>query len=362
MGHRRRGCQIAATSGEGRLRVKLLVTGGAGFIGSNFIHYFLTTYPDSCVLNLDKLTYAGNLDNLSDVESLPNYRFFKGDIGDAELVEGLLGERVDSVVHFAAETHVDRSIADARDFIRTNVQGTYTLMEAARRRRVPRFVHVGTDEVYGSLAPGQQADEQSPLQPNSPYAASKAAADLLVRSYWQTYRFPAITTRCSNNYGPRQFPEKLIPLVIANALEGRKLPLYGDGLHERDWIFVEDHCRALDRVLHVGRPGETYNIGFGKPATNLEVVRRLLEILNGSPDQIEFVSDRPGHDRRYALATGKACRELGWTPKIDLEEGLDRTVTWYRTHPEWVNKARSGEYRTYYEKHYHNRPAPLTQL
>jgi len=342
--------------------LKLLITGGAGFIGSNFIRHVLHTRPDCEILNLDKLTYAGNLENLSDVESNPHYKFHKGDICDAEAVETLLREPVDGVVHFAAESHVDRSIADARDFIRTNVQGTYTLLDAARRARVPRFVHVSTDEVYGSLPPGRSAHEEWPLEPNSPYAASKAASDLLVRSFFQTYRFPAVITRASNNYGPHQFPEKLVPLMISNALEGKRLPVYGDGLNERDWVFVEDNCRAIDQVLHSGRPGEIYHIGFGRPVTNLEVVRSLLRILGKSEDLIEFVADRPGHDRRYALETSKIERELGWRPEVSLEMGLVRTVEWYRAHAEWVRKAKSGEYRAYYEKFYVNRSASLAQI
>jgi dTDP-glucose 4,6-dehydratase len=342
--------------------VKILVTGGAGFIGSNFVRYFLRAHPESAVLNLDKLTYAGNLDNLAEVESQANYQFVRGDIGDTSLVESLLDQQVAAIIHFAAESHVDRSIADARDFVRTNVLGTYSLLEAARRKRIPRFVHVSTDEVYGSVGPGELADEQAPLRPNSPYAASKAAADLLVRSFWQTYQFPAIITRSSNNYGPNQFPEKLIPLMITNALEGKKLPLYGDGLNERDWIFVEDHCRALDRILEAGQPGEIYNIGFGRPVTNLEIVRRLLRIMGRPEDLIEFVEDRPGHDRRYALDTSRIRCELGWEPAMGLEEGLVRTVEWYRTHPGWVEKTKSGEYRAYYEKFYENRRASLASL
>jgi dTDP-glucose 4,6-dehydratase len=342
--------------------LKILVTGGAGFIGSNFIHYFLRTYPESTVLNLDKLTYAGNLDNLSDLEAHPGYQFIRGDICDADCVRDTLAQRIEAVVHFAAESHVDRSIADAREFIRTNVQGTCTLLEASRRAKLPRFLHISTDEVYGTLRPGEYAHEQSPLQPNSPYAASKAASDLLVRSFWQTYRFPALVTRSSNNYGPYQFPEKLIPLMITNALEGKPLPVYGDGLNERDWIYVEDHCRALDRVLHAGRPGEIYNIGFGPPLTNLNVVRGLLRILNKSEEQIKFVEDRPGHDRRYALDTGKIRRELGWEPTVTFEEGLLRTVEWYRSHPDWVQKTKSGEYRDYYQKFYEHRGSSLAQL
>jgi len=341
--------------------MKVLVTGGAGFIGSNFIRYLLRARPGYSVLNLDKLTYAGNLENLADLESNPNYRFRKGDIGDLEDVEAVL-PGVDAVVHFAAQSHVDRSIADARRFIETNVQGTYHLLDIARRKKVGRFIQVSTDEVYGSLAPGQEASEESPLAPSSPYAASKAAADLLARSFWQTYRFPVIIARSSNNYGPHQFPEKLIPLMITNALEGRKLPVYGDGLHERDWIHVEDHCRALLGVLHEGRDGETYNIGYGQPVTNLAVVRHILRILGKSEEAIEFVADRPGHDRRYALDAGKMRRELGWKPEIPLAEGLAQVVEWYRGHSAWVQKAKSSEYREYYEKYYNQRAKSLAQL
>lgn len=342
--------------------MKILVTGGAGFIGSNFIHYFLSAHPESAVVNLDKLTYAGNLDSLSDLQSHPGYQFILGDICDVGAVKDILEKHFDAVVHFAAESHVDRSIADAREFIRTNVQGTYTLLEASRRAGLPRFLHVSTDEVYGSLARGVTADERAPLQPNSPYAASKAASDLLVRSFCQTYRFPALLTRSSNNYGPYQFPEKFLPLMITNALEDKPLPVYGDGLNERDWIFVDDHCRALDRVLQAGRPGEVYNIGYGQGLTNLSVVRRLLQILRKPEGQITFVEDRPGHDRRYALDCGKIRAELGWKPAVTFEEGLLRTVEWYRLHPEWVQKTKSGEYRDYYRKFYENRRNSLAEL
>jgi dTDP-glucose 4,6-dehydratase len=344
------------------LALKVLVTGGAGFIGSNFIRHLLRTYPGYVVINLDKLTYAGNLANLADVDSNPNCRFLKGDICDAGHVKAALDGGVDAVVHFAAESHVDRSIADARAFVETNIQGTFTLLDLARRMRVSRFVHVSTDEVYGSLAPGQVADEASPLAPNSPYAASKAAADLLARSFWHTYRFPVIITRSSNNYGPYQFPEKLIPLMITHVLEGKKVPVYGDGMNERDWIFVEDNCRALDRVLHAGRPGEIYNIGSGMPTPNLALVRSLLRILGGADDQIEFVADRPGHDRRYALDGAKIARELGWKPEVDLQAGLVRTVEWYRARPDWVRDALSGEYRDYYERFYIHRQASLAGI
>lgn len=338
------------------------MTGGAGFIGSNFIHFFLKANPDAQIINLDKLTYAGNLDNLSRVQSHPNYRFVKGDVADKGLLNSLLDASVDAIVHFAAETHVDRSIAGGAEFVQTNVLGTFNLLETARQRRVERFVYVSTDEVYGSLGPGEFASEDSPLQPNSPYAATKGAADLLARSFWHTYRFPVLTTRSSNNYGPWQFPEKLIPLMIAQALEGKKLPVYGDGLNERDWIFVEDHCRAIARVLEAGRPGEIYNIGYGQPVTNLEIIRRLLQILNKPGHLIEFVADRPGHDRRYALNTQKLRSELAWEPAVELESGLKETVQWYQSHASWISKARSGEYQTYYEKFYKNRETTLSQL
>jgi dTDP-glucose 4,6-dehydratase len=329
--------------------MEILVTGGAGFIGSNFIRYYLARHPADAIINLDKLTYAGNLDNLRDVESSANYRFVRGDIADAELLDDLMDLGIDAVVHFAAETHVDRSISDATDFIRTNVLGTHTLVEAARRKGVSRFLHVSTDEVYGSLEPGEWADEDASLKPNSPYAASKAASDLLIRSYWRTHRFPAMITRCSNNYGPNQFPEKLIPLTVTNALEGRKLPVYGDGLSERDWIFVVDHCRALDKVLHAGQPGEIYNIASGRPVSNLEVLSRMLRILGQSEDLMEFVADRPGHDRRYALDTTKICAELAWSPRLSLDEGLSQTINWYCTHTDWVRRAKGGEYEDPYK-------------
>ncbi len=342
--------------------MRVLVTGGAGFIGSNFIRFFLAKYSDNAIVNLDKLTYAGNLDNVAEFEGDPRYEFVRADVADPQALEAVFEHEVDAVVHFAAETHVDRSIADASHFVRTNVQGTYALLEAARRKRIPRFLHVSTDEVYGSMAPGQMADEETRLQPNSPYAASKAASDLLVRSYWRTYHFPVIVTRCSNNYGPYQFPEKLIPLMITNALEAKALPIYGDGLNERDWIFVEDHCAALDRLLRAGRPGEIYNIGSGQPITNLEIVKNLLRILHKSDSQMEFVVDRPGHDRRYALDTRKILSEVHWKTTIGLQEGLLRTAEWYRANPEWVRKTKSGEYLTYYERFYSNRRASLANL
>lgn len=342
--------------------MKLLVTGGAGFIGSNFIRYFLGVHPSAEIVNFDKLTYAGNLQNLADIDAQPNYRFVRGDICDAEAVAHLCEQPFDAIAHFAAESHVDRSIAAAREFIRTNVEGTLVMLEAARKRKIPRFLHVSTDEVYGSMAPKESATEQSQLAPNSPYAASKAASDLLVRSYVQTHKFPAVITRCTNNYGPYQFPEKLIPLMISNAIEGKKLPVYGDGLNERDWIFVEDHCRALDAILEKGRIGEIYNIGSGRPVPNIGIVRSLLKLLNAPDGLIEFVQDRPGHDRRYALDDSKIRRELGWESKVELDAGLKHTVDWYRTHSDWVREAKSGEYQEYYEKFYVKRRATLAQL
>ncbi len=342
--------------------MRILVTGGAGFIGSNYIRHVLATHPQDEIVNFDKLTYAGNLDNLADISQNPRYKFVRGDICDSALVVDLLKQSIEAIVHFAAESHVDRSIVDAQEFIRTNVQGTFVILEAARRQRISRFIQISTDEVYGSMEPGEFANERSPLRPNSPYAASKAAADLLVRSYVKTYGFPAMVTRSSNNYGPRQFLEKLIPLMISNASEGKRLPVYGDGLNERDWIYVEDNCRALDRVLRDGRPGEVYNIGYGKPTPNLEIVRRLIVILGKSTDLIEFVADRPGHDRCYALNVEKLSGELAWQPAVDLEEGLRRTVEWYQKNADWMAKARSGEYQTYYEKLYSHRRSTLANL
>ena len=335
--------------------MKLLVTGGAGFIGSNFIRYVLTEHSDAHVTNLDKLTYAGNLENLADVSEDARYRFIRGDVADTDAVERLLQKGFDAVIHFAAESHVDRSLEDAAPFLRTNILGTQTLLEAARRHSVPRFLHISTDEVYGSAPPGAAFDEQSPLAPSSPYAASKAAADLLVLSYMHNHNFPAIVLRCTNNYGPHQFPEKLIPLMVANALEDKPLPVYGDGLQERDWLYVEDHCRAIDLVLRNGTLGEIYNIGSGAPLNNLHVVHSLLGLLGKPESLIEYVEDRPGHDRRYALDGSKLRTELGWEPKHTFEEGLKKTVEWYRSNPQWLERCRSGEYRDYYRRQYEQR-------
>lgn len=315
--------------------MRFLVTGGAGFIGSNFIHYVLGQHPDWEIVNLDKLTYAGNLANLKDIESAPRYRFVKGDIADRELVDQLLGEGLDVIIHFAAESHVDRSILDPSPFIETNVRGTQVLLEGAKRHQVQRFIQVSTDEVYGSLGEEGKFTEESPLAPNSPYAASKAAADHLCRAYYRTYGLPVIITRCSNNYGPYQFPEKLIPLTIINAIEGKPVPLYGDGLNVRDWIFVEDHCRALDMIIQRGRIGEVYNIGGDNERANLDLVRYLLDIMGQPQNLITFVADRPGHDQRYALDTTKIRKELGWEPRYPLEKALRDTLNWYLENRWW---------------------------
>lgn len=337
----------------GRSFGRILVTGGAGFIGSNFIRYWLENHEGE-VVNLDLLTYAGNLENLADIADDPRYRFVRGDIADRKLVDGLL-EGVEAVVNFAAESHVDRSIHDAGTFIRTNVAGTQVLLEAARHRGVRRFMHISTDEVYGSLGPTGAFTEETPLAPNSPYSASKAAADLLVRAYHHTYGLDAVITRCSNNYGPYQFPEKLIPLMVTNALEDQELPVYGDGLNVRDWIHVRDHCRAIDAVLHRGRAGEVYNVGAGEERTNLEMVKAILGLLGKPESLIRHVTDRPGHDRRYAIDSAKIRRELGWRPEVGFREGLAATVEWYVEHRPWWEKVKSGEYRTYYEQMYGNR-------
>jgi len=342
--------------------MKLLVTGGAGFIGSNFIRYLLAEHVEAQVTNLDALTYAGNLENLADVADNPRYRFVRGDVCDAALADELLREGCDAVIHFAAESHVDRSIESAEPFLRTNVLGTQALLEAARRRGLPRFVHVSTDEVYGSAPDGATFNEAAPLRPSSPYAASKAAADLLVLSYVHTYNFPALLLRCSNNYGPYQFPEKLIPLMIANALDAKPLPVYGDGLNVRDWIYVEDHCRAIGRALAQGLVGEVYNIGGVAQKTNLEVVRTLLRLLGKPESLLTFVADRPGHDRRYALDSTKLRTELGWAPCHTFEEALERTVAWYRSHPDWLARCRSGAYRDYYHRHYDKRAELLNEV
>jgi dTDP-glucose 4,6-dehydratase len=334
--------------------MKLLVTGGVGFIASNFIRYILDQHPDWKVTNLDKLTYAGNLENLKDVQDKPAYHFIKGDIVDRKLINGLLNQGFDAVINFAAESHVDRSILDASPFIETNVKGTLALLEGVRKYQIQRYLQVSTDEVYGSIEKGCFT-ETSPLSPNSPYSASKAAADLLCLSYWKTYHTPVIITRCSNNFGPYQFPEKLIPLAISNVIENKPIPVYGDGLNIRDWIYVNDHCRALEMALLKGRPGEVYNIGTNQEKTNLEIIHSLLHIMGKTKDLITFVTDRPGHDRRYALDIGKISAELGWRPAHPFEQSLAITVDWYVKNESWWRNIKSGEYEKYYQRMYLNR-------
>jgi dTDP-glucose 4,6-dehydratase len=338
--------------------MKIFVTGGAGFIGSNFIRHVLGLNRDYAVVNYDKLTYAGNLANLDSVAENSNYRFVKGDICDAARVEAaMIG--CDAAIHFAAETHVDRSIYEPAPAIETNVTGTFVLLEVARKIHVERFVHISTDEVYGDLPPGALADEGSPLQPSSPYSASKASSDLLVRSYVRTFGFPGLITRSSNNYGPYQFPEKFLPLMIANALDGKPLPIYGDGKQQRDWLHVEDNCRAVLTVLERGRVGEVYNIGGLDIEENLTIARRLLQILDKPETLLSHVRDRPGHDRRYALNCEKMERELGWKPAISLSDGLRQTIDWYQRNAAWVGAVRGGDYRSYYETYYENRDSSL---
>jgi dTDP-glucose 4,6-dehydratase len=335
--------------------MKILITGGAGFIGSAFVRLAIAE-TDYRVVNLDKLTYAGNLENLTAVEDSERYRFVRGDICDAAVVDALVAEeRPDAIVHFAAESHVDRSILSPEPVVRTNFNGTFTMLEAAKRNSVPRFVHVSTDEVYGSLEPPAEADENYPLNPSSPYSASKAASDLLARSYFTTFKQPVLITRASNNYGPFQFPEKLIPLMITRALDGQPLPVYGDGQQVRDWLFVDDHCRGILAVLRQGREGEIYNIGGNRSLPNLDVVHALLAATGQPESLISYVTDRPGHDRRYALSSEKLMRETGWRPVMDFEAGLARTIDWYRTNTAWLARVRSGEYRAYYQSNYGDR-------
>jgi dTDP-glucose 4,6-dehydratase len=342
--------------------MKILVTGGAGFIGSAFVRLILDSPDAPRVINLDKLTYAGNLENLEPVAANSRYRFVHGDICDRSLVDSLFEEeKPDVVVHFAAESHVDRSILTPGPAFETNLRGTFTLLEAARAHRISRFIHVSTDEVYGSLKSPAEADENFPLNPSSPYSASKAGSDLLARSYVTTYGVPVIVTRASNNYGPHQFPEKLIPLMISNALEGRSLPVYGDGMQVRDWLYVDDHCRAIRTLIEKGRDGEIYNIGGSRSLPNIDVIRKILAATGASEKLIQTVEDRPGHDRRYALSSAKIMRETGWSPEIEFEEGLERTVHWYRDHAAWVTRVKTGEYRKYYAQNYENRESELRE-
>jgi len=336
---------------------KILVTGGAGFIGANFILYWLKNHPQDKIINLDKLTYAGNLENLKEVENNSRYKFVKGDICDGKLVNQVM-DGVEIVVHFAAESHVDRSILGPAVFVKTNVIGTQVLLENALKHKITHFHHVSTDEVFGSLKLGipSKFNERTPYNPRSPYAASKAASDHLVRAYYHTYGLPITITNCSNNFGPFQFPEKLIPLAITNVLEGKKVPIYGDGLHVRDWLYVEDHCRAIERVLEKGKVGETYCVGgLTKDINNLTVVKKILQILGKDESFIEFVKDRPGHDRRYAIDWSKIKNELGWQPLYDFDTWLEKTVEWYKTNEDWWRRVKSGDYQKYYEIQYRKR-------
>ncbi|MEW6510890.1 MAG: dTDP-glucose 4,6-dehydratase [Bacteroidota bacterium] len=334
----------------------VLVTGGAGFIGSNFVRYFLNSHPGVRLVNYDKLTYAGNLENLRDVEDHGQYVFVRGDICDRDAVSAAMKKfSVDTVVHFAAESHVDRSIKGAAVFVTTNVLGTQVLIDASREAQVERFVHVSTDEVYGSLGEQGKFTESTPLHPNSPYAASKAASDLLVLAAAHTFGFPAVISRCSNNYGPHQFPEKLIPLMIANALDGKPLPVYAKGLNVRDWLYVLDHCSAIDAILQRGQTGEVYNVGGNNEWRNIDVVRLLLRLLGKPESLITYVTDRPGHDLRYAMDASKITAEIGWRPSVTFEKGLAATVEWYRSHEPWWRRIISGAYQEYYREMYEDR-------
>jgi dTDP-glucose 4,6-dehydratase len=333
--------------------MNLLVTGGAGFIGSNFIHHVLRDHPQVNLVNVDALTYCGNLENLAAVKDHPRYRFIKADIADPEAMERIFAEtRFDAVANFAAETHVDRSITGPAVFLHTNVLGTQVLLDLTMKHRVPRFLQISTDEVYGSLPETGAFTESTPLAPNSPYSSSKAGADLLVRAYVHTYGLDAVITRCSNNYGPFQFPEKLIPLMITNALEGRPLPVYGDGLNVRDWLHVEDHCRAAWLALEKGGRGDVYNVGGSNEWNNLALVKELLRLLGKPETLITFVKDRPGHDRRYAIDAAKISRDLGWHPTYDFSSGLKTTVDWYLANESWWRRVKSGEYQKYYQEQY----------
>ncbi|HWR40311.1 MAG TPA: dTDP-glucose 4,6-dehydratase [Patescibacteria group bacterium] len=338
------------------VKTTILVTGGAGFIGSNFVHHILGKYPDYRVINVDALTYAGNLENLQAIDADPRYAFYKADISDRTAMDKIFaGEKVDYVVNFAAESHVDRSLEHPEQFILTNVLGTQVMLDQSRKATVKKYLQVSTDEVYGSLGPTGLFTEETPLAANSPYSASKAGADMMVRAYHETFQLPVNITRCSNNYGPYHFPEKLIPLMITNALEDQELPVYGDGLNIRDWLYVTDHCQAIDTVLHKGIPGEVYNIGGNNEKTNLEIVKTVLSMLGKPETLIKYVKDRPGHDRRYAIDAGKIYRELGWQPEYTFERGIRETVDWYLENRQWWQKIKSGTYQEYYEKMYGNR-------
>lgn len=332
--------------------MNVLVTGGAGFIGSNFVLYMLKQHPDYRIINLDALTYAGNLENLAAAQANPHYQFVKGDIADRALVEGIFQQGIDIVVNFAAESHVDRSILEPDIFVKTNVMGTQVLLDAAKKFNVKKFVQVSTDEVYGTLGETGLFTEETPLAPNSPYSASKAGGDLLVRAYHETFGLHVNITRCSNNYGPYQFPEKLIPLMIANALNDKPLPVYGDGLNVRDWLYVEDHCSAIDLVMHEGVNGEVYNVGGNNERTNIQIVKTVLAELGKPESLIAYVKDRPGHDRRYGIDATKITRELGWKPQYHFESGIKKTIQWYLDNQDWWKRIQSGEYQAYFEKQY----------
>ncbi len=337
--------------------MKLLVTGGAGFIGSNFILYWIKNHPEDQIINFDSLTYAGNLENLSEIENDPNYTFVKGDITNPQDVSRAF-EGVDMVVHFAAESHVDRSIHDPSAFVVTNVVGTQVLLDAALKNNIKRFHHIGTDEVFGALEldDPNKFNETTSYDPRSPYAASKASSDHFVRAYFHTYGLPVTITNCSNNFGPYQFPEKVIPLAITNLIEGKKVPMYGDGLYVRDWLYVEDHVRAIEAVLQKGKVGETYLVGgMAEDIPNIEVAKKIIKILGKNENDIEFVKDRPGHDRRYAVDWSKIKNELGWEPKYDFDTWLEKTVNWYRENEEWWKRVKDGEYQKYYDKQYSNK-------
>jgi dTDP-glucose 4,6-dehydratase len=333
---------------------KILVTGGAGFIGANFVRYMLNSYLDYEIINLDALTYCGNLENLSGIEDNPNYNFIKGNINDKKLIHEIVSD-VDYIINFAAESHVDRSIENPEIFIKSNILGTQVLLDAAKGYGVKKFLQISTDEVYGSLGEDGYFKEDTLLAANSPYSASKAGADLMVRAYHETFGLPMNITRCSNNYGPYQFPEKLIPLIISNALEDKELPVYGDGLNVRDWLHVYDHCTAIDLVLHKGNLGEVYNIGGNNEKTNIEIVKLIIKNLDKPESLIKYVKDRLGHDRRYAIDSSKIQTELGWMPKYTFETGISETIQWYLDNLDWIKKVKSGEYQDYYEKMYGNK-------
>lgn len=335
--------------------MRLLVTGGAGFIGSNYIHYILGRYPKDTIINLDALTYAGNLENLKDIEDNPNYKFVHGDIMDGVLVNELMKD-VDTVVHFAAESHVDRSILDSAAFVRTNVNGTLILLEAAKNNDNVRFHHISTDEVYGSLDKDAPAfNETTPYDPHSPYSASKASSDHIVRAYFHTHGLPVTISNCSNNYGPYQFPEKLIPLFVLNLIDDVKIPVYGTGENIRDWLHVSDHCKAIDKIVREGTIGETYCIGGDAEKTNMEITRIILDVMGKGEEMIEHVEDRKGHDKRYAINFNKIKNELGWGPSVTFEEGIAETIEWYKNNEDWWRNIKSGEYQEYYNKQYGNK-------